>query len=116
MTAIGLSSAGGAPPCGSTAAARNDRTARLAAIATAAESIKAKSFTIDGKAVVLGPDGLSPFEELSRREAARTAMLYAFDLIEHDGEDLRSRPFLDRKAMLAPSARDTFDVAISLQV
>jgi hypothetical protein len=24
-------------------------------------------------------------------------MLYAFDLIEHDGEDLRGLPFLDRK-------------------
>ena len=37
-------------------------TVRLAAIATAAESIKAESFTIDGEAVVLGPDGLSRFE------------------------------------------------------
>jgi ATP dependent DNA ligase domain len=78
-----------------------DWTVRLAAIATAAESIKAKSFTIDGEAVVLGPDGLSRFEELSRREAARTAILYAFDIIEHEGEDLRHLPFLDRKAALA---------------
>ena len=39
-----------------------DWTLRLAAIATAAESIKAESFTIDGEAVVLGPDGLSRFE------------------------------------------------------
>jgi ATP-dependent DNA ligase len=45
-------------------------TARLVAIASAAESIKAKSFTIDGEAVVLGPDGLSRFEGLSRGEAA----------------------------------------------
>jgi bifunctional non-homologous end joining protein LigD len=78
-----------------------DWTLRLARIAAAAERIRAKSFTIDGEAVVLGPDGLSRFEELSRREAARTAILYAFDLIEHDGEDLRHRPFLDRKAALA---------------
>jgi ATP-dependent DNA ligase len=35
----------------------------LAAIAAAAELIEAKSFTIDGEAVVLGPDGLSRFEE-----------------------------------------------------
>jgi ATP-dependent DNA ligase len=77
-----------------------DWTVRLAAIAAAAEQIKAKSFTIDGEAVVLGPDGLSRFEELSRREAARTAILYAFDLIEYDGEDLRKRPFLDRKVAL----------------
>jgi hypothetical protein len=44
-----------------------DWTARLPAIAAAAELIKAKSFTIDGEAVVLGPDGLSRFEELRRR-------------------------------------------------
>jgi hypothetical protein len=70
-------------------------------IAAAAERIKAKSFTIDGEAVVLGPDGLSRFDELRRREAMRTAILYAFDLIERDGEDLRNRPFLDRKDALA---------------
>jgi hypothetical protein len=80
-------------------------TVRLAAIATGAESSKAKSFTIDA-AVVIGPDGLSRFEELSRREAARTAILYAFDLIELDGEDLRRRPFLDRKASLAQMVGD----------
>jgi bifunctional non-homologous end joining protein LigD len=50
---------------------------------------------------VVGPDGLSRFEELSRREAARTAILYAFDLIALDGEDVRNLPFLDRKAGLA---------------
>jgi bifunctional non-homologous end joining protein LigD len=80
---------------------------RCAGIAAAAELINAKSFTIDGEAVVLGPDGLSRFDELSRREAARTAILYAFDLIEHDGEDLRNLPFLDRKAALARVLRDT---------
>jgi len=34
-------------------------------------------------------------------------MLYAFDLIEHDGEDLRERPFLRRKAALARLLHDT---------
>jgi bifunctional non-homologous end joining protein LigD len=34
-------------------------------------------------------------------------MLYAFDLIEHDGQDLRGRPYLDRKAALARLSRDT---------
>jgi len=84
-----------------------DWTARLPAIAAAAGRIKAKSFTIDGEAVVVGPDGLSRFDDLRRREAARTAILYAFDLIEHDGEDLRDRPFLDRKTALARLLRDT---------
>ena len=84
-----------------------DWTVRLPAIAAAAGRIKAKSFTIDGEAVVLGPDGLSRFDELRRREAAHSAMLYAFDLIEHDGQDLRDRPFLDRKAALARLLRGT---------
>ncbi len=52
-----------------------DWTVRLPAIAAAAARIKAKSFTIDGEAVVLGPDGLSRFDDLRRREAAHSAML-----------------------------------------
>jgi bifunctional non-homologous end joining protein LigD len=85
----------------------NDWTARLCAIADGAWRINASSFTIDGEAVVLGPDGLSRFEELSRREAADTAILYAFDLIEYDGEDMRNRPFLERKAALARLLHNT---------
>jgi ATP-dependent DNA ligase len=86
-----------------------DWTVRLPAIAAAAQRIKAKSFTIDGEAVVLGPDGLSRFDELRRREAAHSAMLYAFDLIEHNGADLRDHPFLDRKVALARLLRGTMN-------
>jgi bifunctional non-homologous end joining protein LigD len=50
---------------------------------------------------------LSLFDELRRRDGARAAILYAFDLIEHDGEDLRNLPFLDRKAALAGLLRNT---------
>jgi bifunctional non-homologous end joining protein LigD len=56
---------------------------------------------------VLGPDGLSRFEELRSRRAAHAAILYAFDLIEHDGEDLRNLPYLGRKAALARLLRNT---------
>jgi ATP-dependent DNA ligase len=77
----------------------NDWTARLAGIAAVAGQIEARSFTVDGEAVVLGPDGLSRFEELSRRDAADTAILYAFDLIERDGEDMRDLPFLERNGV-----------------
>jgi ATP dependent DNA ligase domain len=48
-----------------------DWTVRLAAIAAAAERITAKSFTIDGEAVVRGPDGLSRFEECRKFDPAR---------------------------------------------
>jgi bifunctional non-homologous end joining protein LigD len=74
---------------------------------TGSKAIESKFQTNRGEAVVLGPDGLSQFEKLSRREAADTAILYAFDLIEHDGEDMRNRPFLDRKAALARLLRST---------
>jgi hypothetical protein len=47
------------------------------------------------------------FDELRRPAAAQTGLPYAFDLIEHDGEDLHDRPFLDRKAELARLLRDT---------
>jgi hypothetical protein len=47
------------------------------------------------------------FDELRGRAAAHIAILYAFDLIEHDREDLRNRPFLDRKAALARLLRYT---------
>jgi bifunctional non-homologous end joining protein LigD len=79
----------------------NDWTERLPAIAAAAARLKATSFTIDGEAVVAGPDGLSRFDDLRRRESAGAAFLYAFDLLEHDGEDLRNRPLLERKEALA---------------
>ena len=83
-----------------------DWTRRLPTIALTDDRIKAKSFTIDGEAVMLGPDGSSQFEDLRRRDAAYKAILYAFDLLEHDGEDMRNRPFLDRKAALARLLRD----------
>ena len=44
---------------------------------------------------------------MRRREAADTAILYAFDLIEHDGEDMRNLPFLARKTALARLLRKT---------
>jgi len=75
-------------------------TDRLPAITAAAARIKAKSFTLDGEAVAPGPDGLSLFDELRRREGAHRAILCAFDLIEHDGADLRSLPLLERKQRL----------------
>jgi hypothetical protein len=82
-----------------------DWTTRLPAIAKGAAVLKAKSFTIDGEAVVVGPDGLTDFEALRRRGAGEVAVLYAFDLIELDGSDLRNLPIETRKATLASLLR-----------
>ncbi len=65
-----------------------DWTDRYPAIAAAAEKLRGKSFTIDGEAVVSGPDGVAVFDALHRRRRATDAMLYAFDLLELNGKDL----------------------------
>jgi ATP dependent DNA ligase domain len=74
---------------------------RFSTIATVAATLEAHSFTIDGKAVVIGPDGIAQFDQLRRRNGAKRAMLFGFDLIELNGVDLRSRPLLERKTSLA---------------
>ena len=83
-----------------------DWTARLPAIAESAARLGARSFTIDGEAVVIGPDGLTDFEALRRRGAGDMAVLYAFDLMELDGNDMRSLPIETRRATLASLLRN----------
>jgi bifunctional non-homologous end joining protein LigD len=70
---------------------------RYPAIAITATQLRARSFTLDGEAVVCGPDGVAIFDALHRRGTVTEAMLYAFGLLELDGEDLRGMPLGDRK-------------------
>ena len=75
-----------------------DWSGRYPAIAVTAMLLRAKSFTLDGEAVrVRGLDGVAAFDALHRRGTVSEAMLYAFDLLELNGEDLRRQPLSDRK-------------------
>jgi bifunctional non-homologous end joining protein LigD len=47
-----------------------DWTDRYPAIASAAAKLRAKSFTLDGDAVVAGADGVAVFDALHRRHKA----------------------------------------------
>jgi hypothetical protein len=58
------------------------RAARYPAIAVTATLLRARSFTLDGEAVVCGPDGVAIFDALHRRGTVTEAMLYAFDVLE----------------------------------
>jgi bifunctional non-homologous end joining protein LigD len=78
-----------------------DWSGRYPAIAVTAMLLRARSFTLDGEAVVCGPDGVAIFDALHRRGTVTEAMLYAFDLLELDGEDLRGLTLSDRKKRLA---------------
>jgi bifunctional non-homologous end joining protein LigD len=79
----------------------HDWTERYPGIAGVAGKLRARSFTMDGEAVVCGEDGVAVFDVLHRRHKAGDAILYAFDLLELDGEDFRPLPLAKRKARLA---------------
>ena len=67
-------------------------------------ALKVRSVTIDGEGVVCGPDGVTDFDRLRAamgRKGSRQAFLYAFDLLELDGQDLRREPWETRRATLA---------------
>jgi bifunctional non-homologous end joining protein LigD len=78
-----------------------DWTERYPAIAAAAAKLRAKSFTLDGEAVVAGADGIAVFAALHRRGRVSDAILQAFDPLELDGEDLRPLQLGIRKGRLA---------------
>jgi bifunctional non-homologous end joining protein LigD len=62
------------------------------------------SVTLDGEGVACGPDGVTNFELLRAavgRPSLREVFLYAFDLLELDGHDLRREPWSDRRWKLA---------------
>jgi ATP-dependent DNA ligase len=73
---------------------------RYPAIARAAVKLR-RSFTIDSEAALCGADGIAIFDALHRRGTVTEAMLYAFDLLELDGTDMRPMPLGERKAKLA---------------
>jgi bifunctional non-homologous end joining protein LigD len=78
-----------------------DWSGRYPAIVVTAMQLRATSFTLDGEAVVCGPDGVAVFDALHRHGTVSDAMLYAFDLLELDGHNLRDLPLVDRKKRLA---------------
>jgi bifunctional non-homologous end joining protein LigD len=71
---------------------------RFAALSTAMAALPVSNAILDGEIVALGPDGRSQFAELMRR--SQVVIFYAFDLLWHDGEDLRPLPLVERKRRL----------------
>ena len=74
---------------------------RFPAIVEAATRVRTKSFLIDGEAIVCGSDGRADFDALRSRRRDRDVVLFAFDLIELEGEDWRRRKLAERKKRLA---------------
>src|SRR5215831_16501345 len=79
----------------------NDMTRRFPLIAEALTGLRSRSCIIDGEAVVCDDEGLASFERIRYRQHDGDVFLYAFDLIELYGDDLRRDPLQVRKATLA---------------
>jgi ATP-dependent DNA ligase len=83
----------------------NDFTARFPLAAAAVTSLPARSFLIDGEAIVTDARGLAVFDLIRRQRHSSDAVLIGFDLIELEGEDLRGSPIEYRKRKLAKLVR-----------
>jgi bifunctional non-homologous end joining protein LigD len=74
----------------------HDWSKQLPAIADALRGLPVRSVVLDGEGVICGPDGKSDFDRMRacfNRQGAREAFLYACDLPELDGCDLRNEPW-----------------------
>jgi bifunctional non-homologous end joining protein LigD len=74
---------------------------RFPQVIQAISSLPVRSCFIDGEVIVVDEHGLSAFDLLRSWRHDHSAVLCAFDLLEHDGWDLRHRPIENRKAALA---------------
>jgi ATP-dependent DNA ligase len=79
----------------------HDWRARFPLIVAATAELKVRSCVIDGEAVWCDESGLAVFQELRRRRNDGRVFLYAFDLLELDGANLRREPLETRRAELA---------------
>ena len=71
----------------------------------AVNHLKVRSCLIDGEVVCCDEHGLATFQLLRHRRNESKAFLYAFDLLELNGTDLRREPIEVRKATLASILR-----------
>ena len=79
----------------------HDWSPRYPLMVEAVNQLKVRSCLIDGEAVACDDNGVAVFARLRRKLSGRHVFLFAFDLLELDGEDLRREPFETRKATLA---------------
>jgi bifunctional non-homologous end joining protein LigD len=78
----------------------NDLTYRFPLIVESLARLRSRSCIIDGEAVCCDDNGTPSFDRIRYRRHDASVFLYAFDLIELNGDDLRSDPLEKRKARL----------------
>jgi bifunctional non-homologous end joining protein LigD len=78
----------------------NDLTYRFPLIVEAMAKLPVRSCIIDGEAVACSDDGLSSFDRICNRQHDASVFMWAFDLLELDGNDLRLNLLEARKDAL----------------
>jgi bifunctional non-homologous end joining protein LigD len=76
----------------------NDLTYRFPLIVVSLARLRSRSCIIDGETVACDDNGVPSFERIRYRRHDASVFLYAFDLIELNGDDLRREPLEVRKA------------------
>jgi bifunctional non-homologous end joining protein LigD len=83
-----------------------DWTTLYPAIAAAIAALACRSCLINGEVVICGEDGIPVFDRLRYgRQPQSEAVLFAFDLLELGGKDLRRTQLEERKGVLAKLVR-----------
>jgi bifunctional non-homologous end joining protein LigD len=78
----------------------NDLTDRFPLIVEVMAGLRSRSCIIDGEAVACDENGIASFDRIRHHRVDDSVLLYAFDLIELNGDDLRRDPMQVRKATL----------------
>jgi bifunctional non-homologous end joining protein LigD len=78
----------------------NDLTYRFPLIVDTLARLRSRSCIIDGEAVACDDNGVTLFNRVRYRHHDESIFLYAFDLIELNGDDLRRDPLEGRKDTL----------------
>jgi len=78
----------------------NVLTYRFPLIVETLARLRSRSCIIDGEAVAFDDNGVTSFNRVRYRHHDESIFLYAFELIELNGDDLRRHPLEGRKATL----------------
>ena len=76
----------------------------MPAIVAAMQALPVESVAIDGEGVICGADGKSNFDAMRAvfsGAGSPEVFLFAFDLLQIDGRDMRNEPWVARRAALA---------------
>ena len=77
-----------------------DWTPRFPRIVEGVRKLRVSSVLLDGEGVIFDDNGLAIFDKLHSKANDADVVMFAFDVLELDGEDCRAMRLLERKARL----------------